>query len=663
MDRQLMLCRVFVCVVPFVIAICPPQSHGQNAGAIALHKLQSGHSINFSGDSSRESETRTPGRTIPAQWIQDLVVDEVVKLPIDIEGAIIDGPLKLESVIFKANVSFRDCVFTKSVDLHSATFEGSALFYGSRFSENADFRGTHAKRDFRITRAIFHGNASFQDVRIDEQLNANGAHFDAGANFVRAEINKSAFFSGGEAGNQTEFRGPAKFQGMRVHGVANFKGSRFYEDAVFQNIQVEGSAFFDEGAEFKCKADFTLTHIYENAIFLGTRFSDDVSFDWIRIDGAASFWEQNGKAAEFWGAVSFSSAIIGSDATFIGTYFAHRASFDEVDFKGSAEFKSVQFKEEADLTGARFSKSLFFTDAKFWGPADFSLVIGRDVHFSNAQFRKRVSFREGRFQILYFGDPPVSTPNMSPNRAFVQLAVQASFFEAVDLGGLTYDRVYGNMADILKRMVPFERQPYVQLEQYLRKIGADDDADAVYLERKTEERRQMSFWRHPAACLGDLLYSYAANYGILDWRLFAWTVLFLAFGSWLFSRPGTVELKKEVCQVANFISLPANVPAITRSSVPGTGLAVAAVSQPVAALSLTWRQALAFSFHEFLPLSVPVGEKWVATSAIVPVKIPRIQWPFSISSSGYSTFLRAAGWIIVPVAVAALTGLLRRAGS
>jgi hypothetical protein len=307
----------------------------------------------------------------------------------------------------------------------------------------------------------------------------------------------------------------------------------------------------------------------------------------------------------------------------------------------------VQFKEEANFSGARFSKELAFNDTKFWGPATFLLTIGRDIRLPNTEFRKVVTFREAHFQVLYFGEPATNVGSPS-GQSLATVEKPTKFFESNDLAGLTYERVYGDFDDMLKKLAPFERQPYVQLEQYLRKVGADEEADTVYLERRTAEGRRISFWRHPAARLSDLLYRYAANYGILNWQLVSLALLAPLLGCVVYSKAGTVNLKKESCQAATlFASASDKHQAKTSCSSDGS-------------IQLSWREALAFSIHEFLPLTLPLGDQWVPTPKKVYIKISSRLRPIYVTGTGYSSFLKVAGWIIVPVAIAALTGILRR---
>jgi hypothetical protein len=58
------------------------------------------------------------------------------------------------------------------------------------------------------------------------------------------------------------------------------------------------------------------------------------------------------------------------------------------------------------------------------------------------------------------------------------------------------------------------------------------------------------------------------------------------------------------------------------------------------------------SVHQFLPVDIPSGTDWKPTGKRVMYVIP---------VHLFASILKIAGWIFVPLGVAAVTGLLRRA--
>jgi len=83
------------------------------------------------------------------------------------------------------------------------------------------------------------------------------------------------------------------------------------------------------------------------------------------------------------------------------------------------------------------------------------------------------------------------------------------FGDDVDLLGCTYDRIEINWPSLLRypngqsRIHPYNRQPYVELEEVLRKAGFEEGADEVYAERRRVENGK-AFENFGIACIGSL---------------------------------------------------------------------------------------------------------------------------------------------------------------
>jgi hypothetical protein len=66
------------------------------------------------------------------------------------------------------------------------------------------------------------------------------------------------------------------------------------------------------------------------------------------------------------------------------------------------------------------------------------------------------------------------------------------------------------------------------------------------------------------------------------------------------------------------------------------------------------------STRHFLPVEIPAGAQWKPTSnTLWTIKIG--QWgDMSMTFETFATLLKLAGWILVPVGLAGLTGILKR---
>jgi hypothetical protein len=65
------------------------------------------------------------------------------------------------------------------------------------------------------------------------------------------------------------------------------------------------------------------------------------------------------------------------------------------------------------------------------------------------------------------------------------------------------------------------------------------------------------------------------------------------------------------------------------------------------------------SLHHFLPVEIPAGSRWKPTSN--PLCTIQTHWgEVCMSFEAFATLLKLAGWILVPVGIAGLTGILKR---
>ena len=100
-----------------------------------------------------------------------------------------------------------------------------------------------------------------------------------------------------------------------------------------------------------------------------------------------------------------------------------------------------------------------------------------------------------------------------------------------------------------------------------------------------------------------------------------------------------------------------SVPGTVAAREPRTGLAR---PEPVRLSSF---EAFGVSLHQFLPVDVPLGSPWIPSDRHVDITVPliarKLPAPFDVPSFFATFFLRLAGWILMPLGVAALTGLLR----
>jgi hypothetical protein len=589
---------------------------------------------------------------------QDLHVDEVL----DGRGATF-GRVDFERIEVAKGALFR-----RDDGGNRTTFGGEAIFRGARITSGADFDGAEFKgvanfdalqvdgiaffrTDAKGQRVQFGDEAIFRGAHTTSNAEFTGAEFKGRASFDRLQVDGSAFFRSEDQGQRVQFGDEAIFSGAHICGQVSFLGAEFKGRASFDSLQVDGPALFrsdDQGqrVQFGSEAIFRGAHFGDNAEFDGAEFRDRAMFDNLQVDGS-TFFRPDGSdnRVTFLGPAGFSTAIFGAESQFTNADFKATVGFDNAHFKGAARFKSAEFAvgSKSTFIGARFERGAYFNSAQFLGETDFTAAVAdRDAQFTGAQISGRASFREARFQAVFFGEPSqTQTPRRlpwRPKKKDAELLEPAFFGGLVDLRGFTYDRIYVLLRDLFPKLTPFDRQPYSQLEGALRKVGDDRRAHLVYLERRRVERKH-KFRPHTIHLwLLDWLYKLGANYGVRPYQLVTYALACILFGAALFCQPGALEAKKESSAEA-----PAKIdPA-------GVGL---------------WK-GLGVSVHYFLPMDTPVGADLVPTAARVPIRVSIGNWGHSYqawpSPSWYATiFLRVTGSILMGIGLAATTGLLRR---
>jgi hypothetical protein len=632
---------------------------------------------------------------------------------IDIRNAIIHGPLRLKYADFRKEFLFLGCEVTERADFSYSVFHHNLVLSGTTFRKGADFRAASLAYDARLKRCKFlSGSARFDDLHVNGNFLAHGVRFGEGvkACFERARFDKYAIFRSGVFGgdamftdvefgsdaefDDAQFRRDAGFDSTRIKGTGHFSRSNFDGDANFTGLEIASDLQFDE-ARFSCAkshVSFELAHIQADAHFEHVVFGRWASFSGARIDGDAFFSsdsqnEEHSAPSRFQDEASFLNVQIGGDADFEKVLFeksvefvgarigggaifreakflrSSKSRFDLTQFQGGAYFEGCIFEDDIHFRGARFEVAARFSGAEFEGTTDFEAsefsglaefkngkwekrsfpgaVFGQvsfaharfrqDARFDDVKFRSGADFRETSFRVVYFKDVDSASK-----------VLDGLFEGKLDLRGCTYERIYVSWQLLLQHMAPYDRQPYVQLEKVLQAMGRDEEALDVYLARRKIER--LNKWKRLSArgqewrkrlengltYAGDVIYWRAANYGVRPYRLLVSAAILLAWGMVLFSRPNAVHL--------------------TTLSHPPNAEATSAKEGGSCSAPLGLLDASRVSLRTFLPVDIPVLTDCE----------PSDRYWLRLRFSDWAAILKLAGWVVVPIGIAALSGLLRR---
>jgi uncharacterized protein YjbI with pentapeptide repeats len=613
----------------------------------------------------------------------------------EVPGARFEGDADFSGGRFLGSVEFYGTTFKKKLSFNSAEIGGNAFFThdadngipGPKFEGDADFQSVRFGKSAEFAGTVFKGKANFDSVRIEhyaefsgmgkkslrgerkEAAYVHGARFEGEADFSGATIGAEAHFQDAvfrqkarfigtkitgaaafHASPETEmaaalFEGEADFSYMQIGGSAYFGGTTFKGLAIFAAIDIRGEAVFAgeldpdkpdlikvPGAVFEKGANFIVAHVGGQAEFQGAKFGADANFYRTRFDGNLGFYAlKKGAPTLFAGMANFEDAHISGNALFYGAIFKKKAAFSGTQLDSVALFYSDEitgptvFNGPAEFIETRFGRNAFFSNTVFEDTAvfDHSRCDGM-LDFNRALFRQGISLEEAVVRILRFS---------RDGRSSAGAGTEAQFQGGVDLRGCSYERLYEqidsdtNWRSLTKRFSPYDRQPYRQLEKAFRSAGQDEVADMVFLEQQEIERELKWNQGDREGWFFKSLHRYLLNYGVRPYRLVVFAAVLLALGWWIFFQPGALEKKN------------------------GGG----------AQLRVSWRDAIGVTLRYFFPIDVVMGSRFVASHQAVPLfkRVRERNWPPRIRPTMYATILQIAGWILLPLSIAALAGFLK----
>jgi uncharacterized protein YjbI with pentapeptide repeats len=627
--------------------------------------LKVGQPVIFPPIQPGETDAQRTARTIPAQWITSLLdnADFTCALPVSVENAVIDGTIEQRGATFKQYVRFRSCEFTGKITLNFARFQRSLILEHCTFKGELALRGARVDGDLLLIGSSFTQATTFEDATVAQVLDASGAGF-AKSLFERMTVGGTALFRvirRGDAYIRTRFDGPARFLDIQVGHSAEFDGAFFGGETDFRRAHIKADALFRVAfhdnelqpiqgnlfsVEFRARADFRAVRVEGSAMFLGARFENEAAFNAIRVNGNVDFEpaviQGTVYQTRFGGTAIFAQCQVDGAAWFTGVEFAGRATFEGARFGGVALFRLLEegapadrehvatFRSDVsfldaempaiDCQGTEFHGKTNFTRLKVRGDADFGAWLTRDQkRLYTTRFRHRVSLRGAAVGgTLSLGSVDVG--------------------DEIDLSGLTYGRIDCEWRALFAKVQPFDRQPYDELEKYLRTTGDDSEAGRVYLARRWRESailrrklRRMSdetvgHWL--VACVRllpsvalDAFQRHVLRYGARPLRLLGASILVVALGWFLFAQPGAV-------------------------------VQADASARTIPVVLDRW-QAFRYSLDLFVPaLSLPVADDVVPSQELVPGGVLGLRY------EGYAAMHTIAGWLLLPLGLAALTGLL-----
>ena len=538
-----------------------------------------------------------------------------------ITGPFVLGPLTVTGAVTIEHTTFADTfdcsysTFTRVLRLRGSTFARAVSFREARseqpivlrecnFKEGATFTGAQINGSLTLREAVFEGEVSFNRTVVRGSAYFNYATFRREANFVNLQVTGDAEFT------QVTFLNQVRFSGARVNGLADFDRLICVEGAEFTGCQFLGGATF-QGATIGGKANFNGISVGHLLIFNIAIFRGDASFVSAEISGNAQFpgvrfcGTANFNGSRVTGRLFLNKSVFVGDAYFIGAHYV------------DAEYQGAEFRQDAYFHGTRFDGPVYFNPVRFDGLTVLAAtrVLG-PMYLERALFGGHVSFEDAEFRVLDFGQP--EEPNYEQT---------AEFRATIDLRGCTYSRIHPTSfwRTLVRCAKPYDRQVYVQLEDTFRRSGEDGLADSVYFMRRASERARrgwLSLFRW-----WDVFLGLATGYGLRLYRVAFAVAIILAAGTLFFVHEGTVI-------------------GISTGDTPN----VAAPEEQLRQEMLGVWEAFWVSVDLFLPVDVPGAGRWHPSTSVV----------WGLTPTTFARLLTVAGWFLVPLSIAGVTGLLKR---
>jgi len=518
-----------------------------------------------------------------------------------IDGAVIRGRLDLSYAVIEQQISLTHCDFQDEPNFSYSTLKRHLVLEGSTFRKGVRFESTTVDLNASLKATTFlGGEAVLKDLQVHGLLNMRDAQFADRVN-VRAErmhLDKGADFSNAVFGANVDF------SGVEDHSDLFFVGAKFQREFSLTTAKIGGSLFLTD-AQFDGSAQLPGMQVAYNVSAERAVFKNRANFSESQI---GSFLDLSGARFEF----------TDRPANFARATVAAGGFFDSVEFIGGGKFDGAHFNADASFDEAVFERPVSFDRAHF----------DQSARFEHCVFKKKVSFHETSFGSL----------DLSRNG---RAGGHDQFGGQVDLQGCTYGRGQVQwqslltMSDGRSRLAGVDKQPYLQLQKTYEAAGNDVAANQVLLQWHRVDRQDI-FRVSKLRWLIDCVPWLTTNYGVAPGRLLEVSALLLLFGMLIFSRPGAVlsgvsNSRKETAVIASGIRL------------------------------LHW-DALAVSLHQFLPLEVPIGSEWNPSRDPVTLRFvhrKRRVILLRMRPSTCATLLKVCGYILVPLEVLVLNGLLR----
>ena len=547
---------------------------------------------------------------------------------------------------------FKNAVFEGPADFGSVDIAGNLEAQGAKFQNKekiANFSSMKVGGDAYFNDGVFEGPVSFILADIASNFSGHGARFqnkEKGANFSSIKIRGYAFFLGGAV-----FEGAANFASANIASTFAAPGAKFQnkeKEANFGGMKVGGYAFFND-AVFEGPVNFALAEIatalsaneakfqnketeanFSSMKIGGYTFFNDAVFEgpvnFVLSEIAGNFHANEAKFHNKEREANFNAIKIRGDAFFKNAVFEGPVNLVSADIASNLEAQGVKFQnkeKDASFGGMKVGGYAVFNEAVFEGPVNF---VGADVagNFAAGKARFKNKEKDASFGGMklgghaFFNDAVFEGPvNLNyADFAWLDLsnAVWPKAAAKFHMQGMSYKylRAAPNEPESHRALLKladrsaYSADVYNHLEEFFLRQGYRDDADRAFIKGKRRERKENL---HGLSWVGSCLLDWLVGYGRRPWQAGIPCAALVALGCVLFS-PKKMEPQK-----------PEDTPRV---------------------YSRFW-----YSLGLFLPF--------------VDLQADKV-WKPKADQTFLRNYMRVhimLGWILVPLVLAALTGLIK----
>lgn len=577
-------------------------------------------------------------------------LERLISLDKPITRKVVSCPMDFANHLFERPLVFQNC-----------RFEGPVDFSGARFGWSIKFIGCAFEKGLQMSTALVGGDCEFRGVTFREAASFTRAHI-RGKLEMRAPKNKTEIDDGLKGVNcYVTFDCPAEFSQIHIEGETNFGSAQFHRWADFYNARIEGSAFFRIDRSKALGKDLG----YKGYLFPPVRFFHGVRFRDASIGGELNF-----HGAQFWGTIDLSYIRVSRDVFFKdpekqtsepcrfsnkSLWIVNEIQEDSVIDLNSGPPTVIPLQKLETPDHVRALSKLPDEHTAF-AVLRFKRTDGRElelwpqellpeVTLAGARLRGSIYFEGANFEI------PLNLENckISHTLAFVG---RNSLPKQINLSDCEYKHIglpfqqigciskpqqrvtpcLESLMEAMKKSLPYRRQPWIQLESALRRMGDVKEADAVYIKRRRNENSHLT----SVFKLIDKLWDLSSAYGTSPRRLLVIGFFVIFLGAILF---GVGEVGRES----------ENRRRIVRAAIDNVSVdhirAKREMSSCLTTFELTcWITSAEISLYQFSPIRLPIAEDYQPEGWL----------------AGWAALERIVGWIIVPLVVGTLAGQLNR---